>query len=66
MRVIVNGQAVELPPGATVADVVRSTCPSPRGVAVAVERQVVPRSAWEEVGLCEGQRIEVLGAAAGG
>jgi sulfur carrier protein len=37
-----------------------------RGVAVAVEAQVVPHSQWEGVELSEGQRVEVLGAIQGG
>ena len=37
-----------------------------RGVAVAVEAQVVPHSRWDGVELSEGQRVEVLGAIQGG
>ena len=37
-----------------------------RGVAVAVEAEVVPRSEWDGVELAEGQRVEVLGAIQGG
>ena len=32
-----------------------------RGVAVAVDAEVVPRSEWDGVELSEGQRVEVLG-----
>ena len=37
-----------------------------RGVAVAVDAEVVPRSAWDEVELADGQRVEVVGAIQGG
>lgn len=66
MRVVVNGEAVMLADGATVADVVASLCRSDRGVAVAVDREVVPRSQWAETIVAEGAFVEVVTAAAGG
>ena len=66
MRVVVNGVPSELPAGATVADVVVATCASPRGIAVAVDREVVPRSRWEGWAVQDGSRIEIVEAAAGG
>ena len=39
---------------------------APRGIAVAVNGEVVPRSAWEATGLQPGDRVEVLTAAQGG
>ncbi|HLN15879.1 MAG TPA: sulfur carrier protein ThiS [Acidimicrobiales bacterium] len=62
----VNGEPLELPAGSTVADVVRAACPSPKGVAVALDEAVVPRSSWAEVALAEGARLEVVTAAPGG
>ena len=68
MRVIVNGEARELPAGATVAVAVRESGapPSLRGVAVAVDGEVVPRGRWDETPLADEQRIEVLQAVQGG
>ena len=66
MRATVNGTPVELAEGSTVAAVVARLCPSDQGVAVAVDREVVPRSAWDEVVLREGALVEVVTAAAGG
>ncbi|HEX3947848.1 MAG TPA: sulfur carrier protein ThiS [Acidimicrobiales bacterium] len=66
MTVLVNGEATELAPGTTVAQLVARLCPSDRGVAVAVDREVVPRSRWAETPVPEGARVEVLTAAAGG
>lgn len=37
-----------------------------RGIAVAVNGQVVPRSAWEERKLQAGDEIEIVGAVQGG
>ena len=68
MNVTVNGQARELAPGATVAAVVQSLSvgPDARGVAVAVDGEVVRRGEWSSVALADGSRIEVLGAIGGG
>jgi sulfur carrier protein len=66
MRATVNGAAIELAEGTTVATVVAGLCPSDRGVAVAVDREVIPRSAWDHVVLTEGALVEVVTAAAGG
>lgn len=37
-----------------------------RGVAVAVESEVVPRTRWATATVADGARVEVLGAVAGG
>ena len=58
-----NGEVVELAPGTTLAALVPE---ERRGVAVALEGEVVPRSAWAETGLADGQRVEILEAKAGG
>jgi len=68
MRVILNGQERELPEDATVAHAVAllGLPPEPRGVAVALEGEVVPRGAWALTPVAEGQRVEVLTAVQGG
>jgi sulfur carrier protein len=67
MTVEVNGRPVELSDGAAVSDAVSQAGGAPaRGVAVAVDGEVVPRSAWESTTLSEGQKIEVVGAIQGG
>ncbi len=68
MLVSVNGDAVELPDGATVQSVVSSlpSAPEGRGVAVAVAGEVVPRAAWPSTELSPGARIEVVVAVQGG
>ena len=50
----------------TVADVVRSLVEAERGVAVALDGEVVPRSAWATTRLRDGHHVEVLRAVQGG
>jgi sulfur carrier protein len=66
MKVVVNGNAQAVPDGATVADVVREVTSVARGVAVAVNGEVVPRTGWLGVALRDGDQVEVLTAAQGG
>ncbi len=64
----VNGVPLQVPLGATIADVVATLTDQedPRGVAVAVDRCVVPRSEWTRTAVRAGSLVEVVGAAAGG
>ena len=68
MRVELNGREVDVREGATVAELVRvaGAEPGARGVAVAVDGEVVPRGAWAGTPVAEGQLIEVLEAMQGG
>jgi len=66
VRAVVNGVQEDLAPGATVADVVRMLCPNEQGVAVALDREVLPRSLWSTVTIVEGQHVEIVSAMAGG
>jgi sulfur carrier protein len=64
----VNGEPRDLADGSTVSAVVASLGAerARRGVAVAVDAEVVPRAQWERRELCEGERVEVLHAIQGG
>jgi sulfur carrier protein len=68
MNVFVNGQPALLREHATVEDAVAASGAheSRRGLAVAVDGEVVPRSEWEHTELRDGQRVEVLQAVQGG
>ncbi|MGZ4201820.1 MAG: sulfur carrier protein ThiS [Thermoleophilaceae bacterium] len=68
MRVVLNGEPHELSEGATVEAVVEisGAPPAGRGVAVAVDGEVVPRGQWQLTELRDGQRVEVLQAVQGG
>jgi sulfur carrier protein len=54
--------------GATVAELLveLGVEPEARGVAVAVDGEVIPRAAWGELRINEGQRVEALSAMQGG
>jgi sulfur carrier protein len=68
LAVTLNGEPRELPDGATVADAVAAAGAPPdgRGVAVAVEGEVVPRGRWDAEPLVVGVHVEVLHAVQGG
>jgi len=66
MRVVVNGEPRTVARGVTVDTLVAALGRGPRGIAVAVNREVVPRSTWGEVQLRPGDHVEVLDAAQGG
>jgi sulfur carrier protein len=66
--VLLNGERQVLPDGATAVDAVRAAgAPAEaRGVAVALDGEVVPRAEWRFTPLREGGRVEVLTAVQGG
>jgi sulfur carrier protein len=66
MNVLVNGKPTEIDGPATVASVLATLDLPDRGVAVAVDAEVVPRGEWLEHELNEGARVEVLRAIQGG
>lgn len=66
MRLTVNGDPHEAAEGATVAALVAQVAPDPRGVAVALDGEVVPRSRWASTSLALGQSVEILKAVQGG
>jgi sulfur carrier protein len=63
-----NGRPESLPDGATVADAVKAVgvAGDPRGVAVAVDGEVVRRTEWGSTTLADRQAIEVVRAVQGG
>jgi sulfur carrier protein len=68
MTIQVNGTATEVADGTTVTDLLgRLDVPAEaRGVAVAVDAEVVPRGAWATTPLSDGAQVEVLTAIQGG
>ena len=68
MKVMLNGEATDLRDGATVQSALESLdLPGAgRGVAVAVDAEVVPRGRWADMTLHEGARVEILRAIQGG
>jgi sulfur carrier protein len=66
VKVWVNGTPRDLGSGATIEAVVLEIAPWQKGVAVALNGQVVPRSAWAGTPLAPDDRVEVLSAVQGG
>jgi sulfur carrier protein len=68
VNVTLNGEPRALEDSASVSDAVAASGAEPegRGVAVAVDGEVVPRGEWDGFELRDGQRIEVLQAVQGG
>ena len=68
MILFVNGARREVPAGATVASIVEllDVAPEARGIAVALNGEVVARGRWQQTELPEGARIEVVAAVQGG
>jgi sulfur carrier protein len=64
----VNGQDCDMRAGETVAAALArlELSPDSRGVAVAVDGEVVPRAQWQSFTLGEHARVEVLTAMQGG
>ena len=64
--ILVNGDPSDVMPGTTVAELMRTIDAPERGVAVAVDGEVVPRGAWRETALADQARVEVVTAVQGG
>jgi sulfur carrier protein len=66
--ITVNGAEAQLPVGARIADVLDALGVEPgrRGVAIAVDGEVVPRGEWGTTTLGADARIEVVQAVQGG
>jgi len=66
--ILLNGGASDLRAGVTVAVALAQLGVEldARGVAVAVDGEVVPRAGWESFTLAEDARVEVLTAMQGG
>lgn len=66
MQVQVNGEAMELPAGATVAALVEQMTLTGKRLAVEINEDIVPRSQHPTVALNDGDRIEIVHAIGGG
>jgi len=66
LRLTVNGEARKADPGTTVAALLRAMGIDPARVAVERNRDVVPRATWNDAGLCDGDRIEIVAFIGGG
>ena len=66
--ITVNGTEAQLPVGSRIADVrdALGVEPGRRGVAIAIDGEVVPRTQWDTTSLAEDARVEVVQAIQGG
>jgi sulfur carrier protein len=65
MKVTVNGEDVQLDENATVTTMLDTLGFPEKGIAVALDWSVLPRSEWDTV-LSEGVKVEVVTAVQGG
>ena len=66
--ITLNGERSAVPDGALIADVLDALGVEPgrRGVAIAVDGEVVPRTQWGSTSLPAGAHVEVVQAIQGG
>lgn len=73
--IVVNGEQYELLPGMGVEELLADYVPDlvhgassdrTRGMAVALNDTVVPRSAWSQTTVNDGDRVEIVTAVPGG
>lgn len=66
MKITVNGRPREFDAPLPVGALVDQEVTDRRGVAVAVDGEVVPRADWDDRMLTEGTAVEIVGAVQGG
>lgn len=66
MEAQVNGEWREFPDGTTVAGLLEVIGAGPKGIAVALDGQVVRRGDWAATAVPPGARLEILTAVQGG
>jgi sulfur carrier protein len=68
VQLVINGEHREVQDDLTVEVLVSSmpAMPEGRGVAVAVDGEVVPRGSWSDTPLRDGAQVEILAAVQGG
>ncbi len=68
MKIELNGSSYQVEEGTDLRTLVEEVQgeKGTQGVAVAVDREVVPRSHWETTELTEGRSVEIIRATQGG
>lgn len=66
MQILLNGETLELNPGATVQALIIQQGLAERRLAVEVNQSLVPRSQFAVSPLAEGDRVEIIHAVGGG
>ncbi len=66
MRIVVNGRDVEIEEGTTLSDLLDRLGIERRGIAIEVNREIVPKGEYGRKRLVEGDRIEIVRMVGGG
>lgn len=66
MNIVLNGEPREFPAPLTVAELLTALQMPTRGVAVEVNREIVPRHLHDQQRLQDGDRLEVVSLVGGG
>jgi thiamine biosynthesis protein ThiS len=62
----VNGESRDVPNYITLAELVNHLALSPERLAIELNRKVVRRADWQQTGLKEGDRVEIVHFVGGG
>lgn len=68
MKIHINGEAKEVRSNLNVHDllIALELNPTQAGIAVAVDREVIPKTKWQATELHEGSEVEIIRAVQGG
>jgi sulfur carrier protein len=66
LRIEINGRTREIDGPCSIGEIVDGEVADRRGVAVAVDGEVLPRTAWDDSLVTDGTRLEIVGAVQGG
>lgn len=68
MKIYVNGEDREVRLNLNIYDLLidLELDPEQSGIAVAVDREVIPKTKWQETELCEDCEVEIIRAVQGG
>lgn len=68
MKIRINGEDREVRPNLNIYDLLieLELNSNQSGIAVAVDREVIPKSKWQEVKLSEDSEVEIIRAVQGG
>lgn len=64
--ILVNGNPSDVAPGTTLTELLRALDAPDRGVAVALDGEIVPRGSWADTAIGDDAKVEVVMAVQGG
>ncbi|MBL1276412.1 MAG: sulfur carrier protein ThiS [Ectothiorhodospiraceae bacterium] len=66
MNILLNGTAHELPENSTARDLVIQLGLADKRLAMEVNREIIPRTTYQEHLLCDNDKVEIVHAIGGG